>query len=136
MQYLQQGFAFLGPLLKQHVLNELKASFLSFVGKNPDTLIYGVWRHNVWREIHCFREALIQSNIGQIAADLMNTNEVLLFQDTVIWKPPDSLHRVQWHQDYSYWPLDQPRGITIWIALDDTDKNNGCMSFIPQSHKW
>ena len=53
-----------------------------------------------------------------------------LFQDTVIWKPPNSQERVEWHQDYSYWPLDKPDGITIWISLTHASKQNGCLSFL------
>ena len=134
--YQQQGFAFLGCLLDPQVTKQLKVAFMSFVGDKPESLIYGIWRHNVWKELPCFHEALLQSQIGSVAAALMNVDELLLFQDTVILKPSGIRHRVQWHQDYSYWPLDSPNGITIWIALDDTDKHNGCMSFIPHSHEW
>jgi len=39
------------------------------------------------------------------------------------------------HQDESYWPdLPDKRAVTVWIALDNTTRSNGCMWFIPKSH--
>ena len=40
-----------------------------------------------------------------------------------------------WHQDVTYWGLEPPRAITAWIAIDDADVENGCMSVIPGSHR-
>lgn len=42
---------------------------------------------------------------------------------------------VAWHQDVTYWGLEPPRAITAWIAIDDADVENGCMSVIPGSHR-
>ena len=42
---------------------------------------------------------------------------------------------VAWHQDVTYWGLEPPRAITGWIAIDDADEENGCMSVIPGSHR-
>jgi ectoine hydroxylase-related dioxygenase (phytanoyl-CoA dioxygenase family) len=42
---------------------------------------------------------------------------------------------VAWHQDVTYWGLEPPRAITAWIAIDDADEENGCMSVIPGSHR-
>ncbi|MBL0101266.1 MAG: phytanoyl-CoA dioxygenase family protein [Saprospiraceae bacterium] len=40
-----------------------------------------------------------------------------------------------WHQDAAYWPemLDK-RALSFWIALDDVDKENGCMMYVHGSH--
>ena len=37
---------------------------------------------------------------------------------------------VSWHQDASYWPLTPAKTITVWLAVDDVDVENGCMQFI------
>jgi non-heme Fe2+,alpha-ketoglutarate-dependent halogenase len=42
---------------------------------------------------------------------------------------------VDWHQDLTYWGLDPAYAITAWIALDDSDVENGCMRAIPGSHR-
>ena len=47
----------------------------------------------------------------------------------------DEAKFVDWHQDLKYWGLDPAYAITAWIALDDSDVENGCMRAIPESHR-
>ena len=41
-----------------------------------------------------------------------------------------------WHQDASYWgaEYDYPGMISIWVPLQDTPEEMGCMQFVPRSH--
>jgi len=48
-------------------------------------------------------------------------------------KDPKSF--VAWHQDITYWGLEPSEAHTAWIAIDDSDVENGCMRVIPGSHK-
>lgn len=41
---------------------------------------------------------------------------------------------VDWHQDVTYWGLEPAYAISAWIAIDDSDTENGCMRVIPASH--
>lgn len=41
---------------------------------------------------------------------------------------------VAWHQDVTYWGLEPPCALTVWYAVDDSDRENGCMRVIPGSH--
>ncbi len=44
---------------------------------------------------------------------------------------------VAWHQDYSYWTRTRPMAhLTCWIGLDDATRDNGCLQYIPGSHRW
>ncbi|MFJ3928930.1 phytanoyl-CoA dioxygenase family protein [Streptomyces sp. NPDC090029] len=57
--------------------------------------------------------------------------------DQLFFKPPRQSGSVSWHQDYSYWTYTQPMNhVTCWIALDDADLSNGCVQYVPGSHKW
>ena len=49
-------------------------------------------------------------------------------------KPPKIKSFVSWHQDASYWGLSNAKTVTVWLALDDTDEENGAMQFLPKSH--
>ena len=41
-----------------------------------------------------------------------------------------------WHQDEAYWdPRFDHEGISIWIPLQDVADDNGCMVFVPGSHR-
>jgi non-heme Fe2+,alpha-ketoglutarate-dependent halogenase len=42
---------------------------------------------------------------------------------------------VAWHQDATYWGLQPPRTVTAWYAVDDSDRENGCMRVIPGTHR-
>jgi len=39
------------------------------------------------------------------------------------------------HQDMPYWPFHPPEMITAWVALDDSNQENGCVRFFRGSHK-
>ncbi len=64
----------------------------------------------------------------------------LLGDDVIAWgshffcKMPGDGRAVAWHQDASYWPLTPSHAVTVWLAIDDADLDNGCMKFIAGSH--
>ena len=41
---------------------------------------------------------------------------------------------VPWHQDGSYWGVTPARTVTVWLAIDDADEDNGAMKFLPGTH--
>ena len=62
---------------------------------------------------------------------------VRFFHDQLFSKPARHGGRVAWHQDYSYWTWTEPMAhLTAWIALDDVDEANGCVYYVPGSHRW
>jgi len=50
-------------------------------------------------------------------------------------KEPFSKAVVGWHQDAYYWPMKPQHSVTVWLAFDDVDPENGSMKIIPGSHK-
>ena len=42
---------------------------------------------------------------------------------------------VSWHQDLTYWGLDDVAETTCWVALSRAHEDSGCMKFVPGSHK-
>ena len=42
---------------------------------------------------------------------------------------------MSWHQDSTYWGLSKPDVVTAWIALDEATAENGCMRYVPGSHR-
>lgn len=60
----------------------------------------------------------------------------LLGPDVIAWgshffcKMPRDGKAVAWHQDASYWPLSPSKAVTVWLAIDDADRENACMKFI------
>jgi ectoine hydroxylase-related dioxygenase (phytanoyl-CoA dioxygenase family) len=62
---------------------------------------------------------------------------VRFWHDQLFCKPAHHGGVVAWHQDYSYWTRTQPLAhLTCWIGLDDSTRENGCLQYIPGSHRW
>ncbi|MEC7987960.1 MAG: phytanoyl-CoA dioxygenase family protein [Myxococcota bacterium] len=141
--YESEGFVTLPPLLSLQTCKRLNASLLNArADAFFDKTGFGFLGQNAFASLPAFYDALWENPIAEYACMLLKSEEVLLFQDLIIWKPPFSelpIHpprTVEWHQDYSYWPLRRPSGITIWIALDDSTPDNGAVFYIPKSHRW
>jgi ectoine hydroxylase-related dioxygenase (phytanoyl-CoA dioxygenase family) len=70
------------------------------------------------------------------AAQLLE-GSVRFWHDQLFCKPAHHGGVVAWHQDYSYWTRTEPLAhLTVWIALDDSREDNGCLRYIPGSHRW
>lgn len=50
-------------------------------------------------------------------------------------KPPGTNHSTPPHQDNYYFCLRPPNAATLWLALDAVDEENGCLRYIPGSHR-
>jgi phytanoyl-CoA hydroxylase len=61
--------------------------------------------------------------------------DIALFASHYICKPPRTGRPVLWHQDGAYWPLEPMTVITLWLAVDDSTPENGCLRVIPGSHR-
>ena len=65
----------------------------------------------------------------------------ILGPDLLVWgaglfiKEPNSTNIVSWHQDLTYWGLDDAEETTCWVALSDASTASGAMKFVPGSHK-
>ena len=59
------------------------------------------------------------------------------WHDQIFYKPARHGGVVIWHQDYSYWTRTTPVAhISCWIGLDDSTRANGCVHYVPGSHRW
>jgi phytanoyl-CoA hydroxylase len=67
-------------------------------------------------------------------AELFIGRNIALFASHYICKPPSDGQAVLWHQDGSYWPLAPMEVVTLWLAVDDSTPENGCMRVIPRTH--
>lgn len=72
---------------------------------------------------------------------LLDYVEDLIGPNIVAWgsqyfcKLPEDGKVVSWHQDASYWPFTPARTVTAWLAVDDSDRGNGCMQVLPGTHR-
>jgi len=72
---------------------------------------------------------------------MLDIVEDLLGPDFSLWgsvlfiKDPGSAHFVSWHQDATYMGMTSNNFVTPWIALSPSNRDTGCMSMIPGSHR-
>ncbi|MGR8950471.1 MAG: phytanoyl-CoA dioxygenase family protein [Gammaproteobacteria bacterium] len=79
----------------------------------------------------------------EIATDdfILDNVEQIIGSDIVLWasalfcKPAATGLEVPWHQDGQYWPIRPRANVTVWIAIDDVNKENACLRVIPGSHR-
>ncbi|KAI2639063.1 phytanoyl-CoA dioxygenase [Hypomontagnella submonticulosa] len=57
-------------------------------------------------------------------------------QSMVICKQPEIGGAVPPHQDSTFLYTDPPSAVGFWYALEDATADNGCLSFLPGSHRW
>ena len=79
-------------------------------------------------------------NIAQDKSLLQHVRGILgpdikVFRDQALFKPPGG-QKKPIHQDQSYFRINPPDElVTAWIAVDDATLTNGCMHYIPESHR-
>tara|TARA_B100001093_G_C26679013_1_gene949588 strand:- start:27 stop:854 length:828 start_codon:yes stop_codon:yes gene_type:complete len=98
-------------------------------------------RDSVQYSLNCYHTKLRGIWETMYAEPLLRAVRDLLGDDVVAWathyfcKLPGDGKAVSFHQDASYWGLTPAKTVTVWLALDDTDEDNGAMQFLPGSHK-
>jgi ectoine hydroxylase-related dioxygenase (phytanoyl-CoA dioxygenase family) len=89
-----------------------------------------------WRISPAFHDLLWNPAFLVPASQLLG-GSVRFWHDQLFCKPARHGGVVAWHQDYSYWTRTTPMAhLTCWIALDDVTRENGCLQYVPGSHRW
>ena len=117
-----------------HEGRELWYEYHSNESNDPNTVLFHAL--GAWRLRPAFHDVLWNAAFTVPASQLLN-GSVRFWHDQLFCKP--ALHGgvVAWHQDYSYWTRTVPMAhLTCWIGLDDATVDNGCIHYIPGSHKW
>jgi hypothetical protein len=61
-------------------------------------------------------------------------DDVILWGCHVFCKPAVEGYETPWHQDGHYWPIRPLANCTVWVALEPSTIENGCLRVIPRSH--
>jgi ectoine hydroxylase-related dioxygenase (phytanoyl-CoA dioxygenase family) len=77
-------------------------------------------------------DLLTHERIVSVVKDLLGEN-VVGWGSHFFCKMPGDGKAVAWHQDASYWPLSPSGSLTVWLAVDAADRENGCMQFLSGS---
>lgn len=115
--------------------NEFFYEYNSNESTDPNTVLFHAL--GAWRITAGFHDILWNPRFVMAASQLLGNKPVRFWHDQLFYKPAKKGGVVAWHQDYSYWTRTKPIAhLTSWCALDDATEENGCLQYIPGSHKW
>lgn len=100
-------------------------------GSNPQVYTQ---RMNLRRVSAAVNDLVADPRVGKLAAELEGVDAIRLYLDQVLVKEPYG-SPTQFHLDLPWWSFDASQACTIWIALDDSTVENGCLYFVPGSHQ-
>ncbi len=123
-----------GLMKKSHPGNHLFHEYHSNESKDLNAVLFHAL--GAWRTGPGFHDVLWSPAFLVPASQLLG-GSVRFWHDQLFCKPAHHGGVVAWHQDYSYWTRTEPMShLTCWIALDDSDRDNGCLYYVPGSHRW
>jgi ectoine hydroxylase-related dioxygenase (phytanoyl-CoA dioxygenase family) len=118
-----------------HPKHHLFYEFHSNESEDTNSVLFHSLGH--WRITAGFHDVLWNPRFVVAAAQLLGNRAVRFWHDQLFYKPPHHGGVVAWHQDYSFWTRTVPmQHLTCWIGLDDANEENGCLQYIPGSHRW
>ena len=133
-QYNDQGYLFPFDIFSAEEITEIRAYFDDLLSKAM-AAGWNSYEITNWHK-HCrsVYDLVTNSRILDYVQDLLGETLILRHSHFFAKLPGDG-KRVSWHQDASYWPLTPSKVVSAWLAIDDTDVENGAMQVIPGSHK-
>jgi len=133
--YMQDGFVVPIDVLSQHEARILRTDLedaeaelandvekLALLKAYPDRLLPSF-------------DALTRNETLISAASAVLGPDLLVWSAGLFIKEANSPKIVSWHQDLTYWGLDDIAETTCWVALSKAHETSGCMKFVPGSHK-
>lgn len=91
-------------------------------------------RLNLWKLNASVKRAVLSPDLGEMLCELAGIDGVRVWHDQALIKEPFG-NPTSWHVDVPYWSFFSAEAISIWIALEDATLENGCLYYLPGSHK-
>jgi ectoine hydroxylase-related dioxygenase (phytanoyl-CoA dioxygenase family) len=139
-QYQQQGYVVPAYQLEPHVLSKTQEALDTLIRNNPDVRpekLVSAHIEGPNQEGVIGSRAFLDLAMHPPIVDLV---EQLIGPDIVLWgchvfcKPAQEGFETPWHQDGHYWPIRPLATCTVWVALEPSTRQNGCLRVIPASH--
>jgi len=145
--YRDDGFIVVGEFLdadelenwrrctEEGIQERLKTTHLQNQG-DPDSYYAQVFTQAIkLRDVHeGMRQIMDDPRLGKLAADLAGVDGIRIWHDQALVKPPFG-NATAWHCDNPFWSFSSRDAISLWVALDDATLSNGCLYYLPGTHK-
>jgi hypothetical protein len=107
---------------------KMESLFAAHPELDPDYAPSLIEKDKSWLEIAAQPEIL--DAVGQLIGD-----DIIVWGSAFFCKRGKGGKATPWHQDGQYWPIRPLESCTVWIAIDHSTRENGCLRVIPGSHK-
>lgn len=152
--YNQQGFLSALPVLNEAELREARYAFSELEREfGEEYTKYSL--HNVHKQYQWVKDLTKHPQILKVIKAILGPDVILLDSRFICKYPtlkPDTTHGkgetkpdgtvggdelpyVAWHQDMRYWGIAGGPVLSVWLAFDDSLKENGALQVIPGSHR-
>src|SRR5581483_5980076 len=137
--YRERGYVIPNYRLPEPLLTQLRAALDGLLARYTDVAPEDLANPHMLPPSpdgapNAFMQAARQPRILDMIEQLLGP-DLILWITRVLCKPAAKGREVPWHQDGEYWPMRPLATCSVWIALDPVSTANGCMRFIPGSHK-
>ncbi len=132
-QYINEGYITGLPVFSENAVMDLHNWYDELSSKLPPNI--DINKTNMWHKASKkFHDLCRTPAILDYVEDLLGPNFVQ-WGGQFFSKEPKDGSVVPWHQDAQYWPLNPSNAVTVWLAVFDTDEENGAMKVVSGSHK-
>lgn len=130
-KYHRDGYVTPDFRLPDAVLDDITAAHGRLVERHPEFADYcsAVLAFDTWY-LTVARRPEILDMVEQILG-----KDIALWNSSFFAKPARVGTKTPWHQDGEYWPIRPLATCTVWIAIDKSTPENGCLRVIPGSHR-
>jgi phytanoyl-CoA hydroxylase len=128
-QYDREGWAVARGVIDDGLVQEAQSHVDWLLAKHPD-LRPEALGHMLMTDDPFWVRLISDPRLLDVAQVFLGPN-IGLFASHYIAKRPHDGQSVLWHQDGSFWPLEPMEVVTLWLAADDVDVENGCMRVLP-----
>lgn len=132
-QYEEDGYVIFREVVDPDLIAEASDHVSWLEAQHPDVRPEHLG-HTLLRDDPFWVRMISDDRLLDIAELFVGPN-IALFASHYISKPPFSGQPVLWHQDSAFWPLEPMDVVTLWLAVDHSTPENGCVRLIPGSHK-
>jgi len=131
-QYEDQGYVYPIEVLSSREALEAREE-IELIEKKMPNEIDKSGRYNVHLISPKLDSIVHNSKILDAVESIIGKN-ILVCSTTLFIKNPNEKGFVSYHQDAKYIGLEPHNWVTAWVALTDSNENNGCMKMWPKSH--
>ena len=143
-QFQAQGYLIPGFRLPHERVDSLRSTLDQLIldnpGVRPEKLVsaHVVGKNNAANDegvkgSKAFLELAMEPAILDLVEQLIGP-DIILWGCHIFCKPAGDGQETPWHQDGHYWPMRPLATCTVWVALDESTTENGCLRVIPKSH--